>query len=309
MPNPSHRRLVPPKRLRTLAMGLLAFFAGAGADAAERIVSLNPSLTAILIALGAEQALVGVDEYSALQQPAVASLPTVGGLFNPNLETLVSLSPDLVVLVPSVEQRDLRRHLERLEIPRIELNPRSFEEVLESIEILGAAVDKRPAARQRIAEIRRARAEVEARSAGRPKEPTILVISRDPLFIVGGQTFINEMLTAVGADNLGAVFASAYPRVDLEWLIAEAPQVLLDASADPEPAAEYWSRYPSLPAVAAGRVVAVDRGEVTLPGPYLDHALRILSTVFQTPGAAEPAGRLPPADPSGTRARQETPAQ
>jgi ABC-type Fe3+-hydroxamate transport system substrate-binding protein len=72
--------------------------------------------------------------------------------------------------------------------------------------------------------------------------------------------------------------------VALEWLIAAAPEVILDASEDPEDAASYWSRWPSLPAVAAGRVVAIPATEVTLPGPGLDRGLRVLSQALHGGG-------------------------
>ena len=88
--------------------------------------------------------------------------------------------------------------------------------------------------------------------------------------------------------NLGAEFAEAYPRVGVEWLISVAPEVVLDASEDAEPAATYWGRWPSLPAVSAGRVRAVPARHVTLPGPALDAALAILVEALRTParGAA-----------------------
>ena len=76
-----------------------------------RVVSINPSLTAILLALGAGDSLVGIDQVSGSQQPGLAHLPRVGGLFNPSLEAVVALEPDIVIVVPSVEQRDFRGRL------------------------------------------------------------------------------------------------------------------------------------------------------------------------------------------------------
>jgi hypothetical protein len=96
---------------------VLAVAAGAEPVAARRVVSLNPSLTAMVIALGGREQLVGVDDYSA-RTPAAAGLPTVGGLYNPSLEAVVALAPDLVVLVPSAEQRAFRERLEALGIAR-----------------------------------------------------------------------------------------------------------------------------------------------------------------------------------------------
>ena len=119
-------------RLRVLALGLVFLLLPrlSLAEPAQRVVSMNPSLTAILLAIGARSSLVGVDEFSSREQPAIADLPTVGGLYNPGLEAVVALGPDLVVLVPSAEQRDFRARLATLEIPFLELNPVRFEIVV-----------------------------------------------------------------------------------------------------------------------------------------------------------------------------------
>ena len=88
-----------------------------------------------------------------------------------------------------------------------------------------------------------------------------------------------------GAENAAGGIAEAYPRVSLEWLIAARPEVILDATETSEPPAEYWARWPSLPAVAAGRVIAIPADEVTLPGPHLERGLRILGDALAGRGA------------------------
>ncbi len=256
---------------------LLATAPAAASEPARRVVSMNPSLTAILLALGAGSSLVGVDAFSARQQESVRELPSVGGLFNASLEAVVGLEPDLVVLVPGIEQRDFRERLEGLGIPVLVLPNTDFEAVLRSIEVLGARVGRADAARRRVAEIRRARDRVAAATRDLPHPRTVLVIQREPLYLIGVGSFVDEMLRAAGAKNVAAEFGSPYPRVSLEWLLASAPEVILDSSDDPEPAATYWARWPSLPAVRAGRVLPVAQGAVTLPGPYLDRSLVTLA--------------------------------
>jgi iron complex transport system substrate-binding protein len=281
--------------LRPLALAaLLAALAAPSAAAApaRRVVSLNPSLTQILLALGAGSALIGVDEYSAREEPAVRELPRVGGLFDPSLEAVVALAPDLVVLVPSAQQRDFRARLEALGIAVLALPNISLDEVLAGIQALGERVGRAEAARARVAEVRRAFAELEAAHAGRKRERAVLVLQREPLFVVGGGSYLDAMLRAAGAENAAAGFAEAYPRLDIEWLIAAAPQLILDASEDPQAARAYWQRWPSLPAVGSGRVVPLVAREVTLPGPYLDRALAVLARAVagDAPGP-EPALR------------------
>jgi iron complex transport system substrate-binding protein len=276
-------RLRAPLAL-ALALGCAPAFAGEPAEpapAARRVVSLNPSLSAILLALGAGQALVGVDEYSARQQPQLAGLPTVGGLFTPSLEAVVALQPDLVVLVPGAQQRDLHERLAALGIAVEALPNIRLEDLLASIERLAARVGRAEAGRARVAEIRSEWRRVERAHAGAPRPRAVLVLQRDPLYLVGSGSFLDDMLGAAGAENLAASFAEPYPRVGLEWLLAAAPEVILDASEDPAAASDYWARFPSLPAVASGRVVALPAAQVTLPGPHPERGLRILAQALR----------------------------
>jgi iron complex transport system substrate-binding protein len=244
-------------------------------ERARRVVSLNPSLTAILVALDAGERLVGVDDFSARQQEEVSGLPRVGGLYNPSLEAVVALRPDLVLAVPSAEQRDFRARLGALGIPLLELDPLTFDDVLATVREIGSRVGRDEAARRRVEEIHAMRRRVEELASGRPRVRGVLVLQRDPLFVAGRGSFVDEMLAAVGVENAAAAFGSAWPRVSREWLLAAAPEVLLDASPGGE-ARAYWSRWSSLPAVRSGRVVPLARGVATLPGPYLDRALAAL---------------------------------
>jgi len=292
----------PVARRALASVALVALAAGAGAAAPERepappaparrVVSLNPSLTAIAVALGARDALVGVDSFSLRAEPAVAGLPAVGGLYNPSLEAVVALAPDLVVFVPTAEQRDFQRTLEALGLPVLPFDPVAFDEVLAAIETLGARLGRTAEARTRVDAIRAARSRVEARAAGRPRPRAVLVLQRDPLYVVGRGSFVDEMLASAGAENAAREFSEPYPRVAREWLLDAAPELLLDASdpAGSEDAVRYWARWPSLPAVRAGRVVALAPGAVTLPGPWLDRALDLLADAVQ-------GGARPPAAP------------
>ena len=291
------------RRVRRIACGLL-FAAGMGSLApahaqsvpAARIVSLNPSLTAILLAIGARDSLVGVDDFSARQQPQLKEIPAVGGLFNPSLESVVALRPDLVALVPSVEQRDFQRRLDDLGIRVSVFANIRFDQVLENIDRLGTLAGREREAQARVEAVTRTRAAVERATSGRRRPRSVLILQREPIFIVGSGSFIDEMLRSAGGVNLGAEFDDAYPRVAAEWLVAAAPEVLIDFSPEAQAGVEYWSRWPSLPAVVGGRVLAIDPETVTLPGPYLDRALEVLASALHGPGLGEEVARLRAAD-------------
>ena len=275
---------MPARRSVVCLLLALAFAARAAAET-PRVVSLSPSLTAILLALDAGDLLVGVDESSAQSEPRVRDLPRVGGLFNPSLEAIVALRPTTVALVPSAQQRELRERLESLGIEVLALPNIRFEEVLTSIATLGERVGRSEVARARVSEIRVAwsRGAERARRSSTSVR-TVFVLQREPLYVVGRGSFLDTMLESAGAQNLAREFDEPYPRVSVEWLIAAAPDLILDAA---DPAAEarvHWSHWPSLPAVAKGRVETLDHS-LTIPGPYLDRSLADLAAHVRAPGS------------------------
>lgn len=123
---------------------------------------------------------------------------------------------------------------------------------------------------------------------------SVLVLQRDPLYLVGRGSFLDAMLEAAGAQNLGAEFGEEYPRAGVEWLIEVAPDLILDAAGDAQSARAHWSRWPSLPAVANGRIYAVPARDLTMPGPDLDDSLALLESLIdrardESPGDSDTA--------------------
>lgn len=243
------------------------------ADAA-RVVVLAPSLARVLVELGATDAIVGVDQFSA-QLPELAGRPPLGGLFAPDLERLLSLQPDLVLGVAGAQQDALFEQLGARGVRVETFQLHALAEVLSAFERVGALVGRADAGSALAA---RARAELEAVAAStgtRARPGVAIVVEREPLFVVGAGSFASDLLEAAGARNVFADLSDAYPRVSLEALAGRAPDLVLETVADsPHADADaraYWSRF-----AFVRRVASVPRGEVVLPGPELGRAARLL---------------------------------
>ena len=271
--------------LLALAVWLLVIASTLGADvaaaesAAPRLISLNPSLTSIIVRLGGGASLVGIDDYSAQVVPEVAELPRVGGLFDPSLEAVVALEPDRVLIVAGVDQEGHAARLTRTGVAVDIYQNQTLDQVFENIDRLGALLDRNAEAAERVREIRAMQAAVKAATTGRVGPSAVVVVDRSPLYLVGRGTFLDEMLEAVGARNLVRTLAPGYPRGSVEWLIAARPDLILDMTPGSSDAQAFWGRWPSLPAVAKERVLSVEAGRISLPGPDLDTAIRELAVL------------------------------
>ena len=286
-------RVIRPVAICAIAICAVALGCGPGADSgrspgadtapepsraaavdARRIVSLAPSLTRVLIALGASESVVGVDRFSA-ELAEVAEARDLGGLYAPDLEQLVELRPTLVVGVRSAQQEaffeQVRARGTRVETFRLH----SLEQVMQAFERVGGLVGAPEAGRALARSVREGLDQLSLSTRGRPRPRVALVVDREPLFIVGGGSFAHALIELAGGENVFADLRGAYPRVSLESLAGRAPDVLLETTEPGESASraarDYWSRFDFVK-----RFEPLPRGDVVLPSPELVRAARLL---------------------------------
>ncbi len=251
----------------------------------RRIVALAPNLTEIVFALGAGDALVGVSDYS--DYPVAArSIPRVGGL-EFSAEKVASLRPDLVLATKEGNARGPVSALAAAGVRVLTLPTGSLDAVLESIRLCGDALGRREAAVRLADSLARRRAEVREKSAGRPRPKAILLVWPDPPQAAGGGTFLDDVLTDAGAENLLRA-RPGWPVVSAEYLTTAPLEVLvLPASPENRPAFE---RSLSGGALSRGtahraRVVWMDEAALSRPGPRVFDALEDLAAALH-PNAA-----------------------
>jgi iron complex transport system substrate-binding protein len=281
---------VDKKSRRLIAIRCAALMAVAltGCDRADpglptgpirRVVTTTPSATEIVASVGAASLLVGVDRFSSYP-PEVKRLPVVGDFVSPSIEAILQLRPDLVVL-DAVQVRTaeaLREGSVRTLVLEMHTVPDVLDGLTQAGHALGAA-DRAATQRARLqAAIARARAHGLARTH-RPR--VLLVVDREigalrGLVASGPGSYLDELVTLLGGENVLAGSAVRYPKIAPETVIESAPEVILDATHtdDPDAAIRDWSALAAVPAVARGRVHMIGaEGFYVSPGPRLDQAL------------------------------------
>ncbi|HZP44231.1 MAG TPA: helical backbone metal receptor [Candidatus Binataceae bacterium] len=245
---------------------------------APRIISLTPAVTETLFALGAGAEVVGVSQYCDYP-PAARRLPRIGSFLTPNLEAIVALRPTLVIgLNTSSDLREIRA-LNAMGIATLMVDDDSVVAIERSIESIGAAIGRAADAQRLEENLRRRLAATAQRLRSRPSRSVLMIVGHQPLVAVGRDNFLNDLLTLAHADNIGAVSDQAWPRLSLEYILASAPEVILDGQmgSDPGSPSYFWSRYPSLPAVRHHRVFGYPDDPTLHPGPRIDQTLDLLA--------------------------------
>jgi iron complex transport system substrate-binding protein len=247
--------------------------------AQPRIVSLTPSATEVVAALGADRQLVGVDEYSEFPA-AVKALPKVGSFLAPNLEAIVKLAPTIVIVddIHGSTAGALRDNHIRV----VECAMHALPDLKSALTTVGKELGRTPEA---TAAITRIDAAIDAAAAHRPAHhPKVLaVIDREAgglgnLVAVGPGSWVDELLAVVGADNVLAASGVRYPKISLEEVLRGQPDVIIDlsqANGDLTP----WQQA-NVPAVRDHHVRAMAMF-VSRPSPRIEEALALLEQALR----------------------------
>jgi len=252
-------------------------------DTPERIVSMAPNLTEILFALGLDEKIVGVTQDSDYP-PAAAQKHTVGTFWQPNIEAVIALKPDLIVTLIFEQQRNLTERLTRMGYKCLALDISTVDDLFTAIPAVGAATGRSQQAEQVLGGMRARMAAIREAVTGKNRVRVLWVVQRDPLRVAGRNTFINELIELAGGENAVGSTLHVYPPVGGEQIIASAPQVIIEAAmiggdlpAQRVKAVSYWGKYTTVPAVANGRLYVIDGDLVSRLGPRLGEGIEAIA--------------------------------
>ncbi|RMF11908.1 MAG: cobalamin-binding protein [Candidatus Dadabacteria bacterium] len=249
--------------------------------APQRIVSLTPSVTETLYAVGAGARVVGTTEFCDYPPAATRTAKVGGGLPKTvSIEAIVALRPDLVI-AGADGQQPLVEQLERLGIQTLYLPTIGVEDALRMISVVGEEVGRTADARRVVDLNRKVIAGVAARVAGQARVRVFYQVWSEPLMTAGPHTFLSELIQLAGGQNIFEDVREDWPRVAPEQVVARAPEVILGAdyeganlSVEALRARPGWA---AIPAVRHGRVVRLDGQRISRPGPRIGQSLLLVA--------------------------------
>ncbi len=255
--------------------------AAADAPVPARIVSLAPSVTETLFALGAGPEVAGVSQYCDYP-PEVQNLPRVGSFLTPNIEAIVALRPTLIIgLGLSSDVREIRA-LGGLGYPVMMTRGDSLREIEASIAEVGDRIGRAGEARALLARINAQVTGVREHLAGARAERVVMLVGHEPIVAVGAGTYLDDLLKLARAENIAEASGEQWPRLSLEYIIAMRPEVILDGQMGSEAAtpSHFWDKFTSIPAVRNHRVLGYGPDPILHPGPRVGTSLEILAAAI-----------------------------
>lgn len=235
----------------------------------QRIVSLAPGPTAMLLAAGAGSRLVGTIEYTG--QPASENaLPKIGSADAIDMERLIALKPDVVVVWPDGNNPAQIATIEGLGIPVYRQEAVTLDGIGGSIRRLGKLAGTSSAADETAATLEARLATLRKEYANAGHSPSVLLEVWDrPLYTVGGKELMSDALRVCGAHNVFADLPQRAPAIGIEAVLARNPDIIV-AAAPPGMGASWlaeWRRFPSLRAVRTGQLMAFEDQRLVELGP------------------------------------------
>src|SRR5580704_17284040 len=167
----------------------------------QRIISLAPSLTETIYALGLQDRLVGDTDYCDYP-PDAQKKPKVGGAINPSLEQIAALHPDLVLVTKDFNRLETVRALETLGIPSYAIDPHTVADILSSTHRLADVLGAPDAGKALESELRQRLSALQTKLAGIPPRRVLFIVWPEPLISIGKQTFIADALREAGAVSI-----------------------------------------------------------------------------------------------------------
>jgi iron complex transport system substrate-binding protein len=282
---PAPRRVGRAFQGRLIVLSILALAISLQAQT-RRVISIIPATTEMLFAMGAGDRVIAIGSYDRFP-PEAQKLPKVGALIDPNVEQILQMRPDLVVIYGT--QTELKRRLERANIPYYSYIHKGLGDITQTMRTLGMRVGMESAANTLASRTETQLAGIRDRVSRSPRPRTLLVFERERgslknIYASGGRGFLHDMLETAGGVDVLADIRRESVQMSIEMVLARAPDVIIELrySKDDINYADMsaWNTLASVPAVKNRRVVLLAGEEFVVPGPRVADATKRLAAAI-----------------------------
>jgi iron complex transport system substrate-binding protein len=245
---------------------------------------MAPAVAEMLEALGSSDRVVGVGDFVS-DASTYARLPRVGAYNAPNVERILELRADLFLTSASEAATSAHRRLESFGVRVVALDTSTYDGVLEALTELGRRLGREAAARRLAGETQGRLQAIRRTAAGLPRRRVLFVVGRDPLYVAGPGSHVDEMIQLAGGVNVLHDAASPYQRASMEAVLERMPEVIVDTSSNREgaPRGRFpgdWGRWDFLPAVRDERVYWVAPSRLVIPGIRLPEMTELMAKLI-----------------------------
>ena len=247
----------------------------------KRIVSLAPSVTEILFALGLGDKIVGVTQFS--DYPSGTALKEkIGTYIRPNIEKIVSLNPDLIIATADGNPREAVEQLEKLGLSIFTIFPEEINDIYHNMKDIGLITGKKEEGVALAESLEKRINEIADAVKGLKKPKVFFQIGTRPLYTAGKGTFIDRLITLAGGVNIVDAGTIRYPAYSIERIIADGPDVMLWGimNKSEKDARNFWERWQTIPAVGNDRIYLVDPDTTNRPSPRLADGLELIARLL-----------------------------
>ncbi len=244
----------------------------------QKVVSVSPSMTELIYAIGAQDKLVGRSDYCDYPEEAV-SVESVGSMQTPDVEKIISLEPDLVIVTNMVDEQVVSK-LTDVDISVLTVaDVQDLSQIYDMVSMVGAALNKNAEAAALVEEGKETITDVEGKVKDLEAPSVYYVVSYGEYgdSIPGGDTFIHGIITAAGGDNIGKDITGW--SINLEEIIEKDPDIIIIPSYY-DGAFQEADHYKDLTAVKEGRVYVIDTNMIDRQGARTAEAVKTLAEIF-----------------------------
>lgn len=249
----------------------------------QRIISLSPSNTEILFALGLGDKVVGVTNFCNYP-PEAKKKEKIGGYSNPSLEKIIDLKPDLI-LASFGNPGKLIDQLQNLKLTVVGLNPKTIEDIFGSIELVGKITGEEEKASKLVKNLREKMERVTfiTKNLTLKQKPRVLyIVWYKPLWTAGSGTFIDELIQKAGGVNIAGDL-SGWPKISLEVVIKKNPQIIIVGEGHPRGLIKKVKAESTLSGTDAfknNKIFTIDADVVSRTGPRIIDALEKMAKII-----------------------------